>query len=205
MPKAPARSRAKAPAGRRERAAARADALIDEAGRESFPASDPPSWTSGIEQVEQGASGFRVARIVVATDLTLGSHAVIDVAIALARAFDAALELVHVENPLGTLLRPSHRSTGGQRKSRRRERTDQIDSALVAQCARARAAGLSCITSALDGRRTSAILSHLRKVETDLLVVGIGRGRLTNVVREHTAIALARRFDRPVVLVPLAR
>jgi nucleotide-binding universal stress UspA family protein len=151
------------------------------------------------------ARAIAIRRILVATDLSRGSEGVIDAAIAFGRAFDTSLELIHIADDLAVLLRAGGSNSGRAPAGRgRRLRNDLIDAALAKQCARVRAAGLSCVTTALEGRPASAILSHVRKVNADLMVAGIRpRTQLAHVLRQRVGFDLAKGFGGPVVLVPL--
>lgn len=141
----------------------------------------------------------------VATDLTRRSELVIDTAIRFGHAFDASLELIHIADSLRVLFRGGDVQSGSQAGGAGRRRRDaRIDRVLAAQCMRARTAGLSCITTALEGQPVRQILSHLRKVKADLLVAGIGpEVHLGYLARGRTGFGLARGVDLPVLLVPL--
>ena len=142
-----------------------------------------------------------------ATDLSAGSERVVDVAIAFGQAFDASIELIHIQDGLRVLLqlgRLGPDATG--RAGGRRLQADRIDAALAAQCARTRAAGLACITTTLQGRTAHQIISHVRKGNADLLVAGVrAEAQLAHVVRGRTGFGLAKGFGKPVVLVPVRR
>ena len=109
-----------------------------------------------------------------ATDLSAASEGIIDSAIAFGLAFDASVELIHIADDIGILLRIDGPDADRAPRGRaHRARSELIDAALAKQCARLRAAGLSCVTTALEGRPARAILSHVRKVDADLMMAGI--------------------------------
>lgn len=151
--------------------------------------------------------GTSIQRIAVATDLSSESEGVIDVAIAFARAFGASLELIHIAGSARSLLRTGGSKSGSTPgRGERSLRNDDIEALLVAQCTRAQAAGLSCITTALRGRPKRRILSHLRKVTADVLVAGVNAdARLGHLLGGGTGLGLAKGFGRPVLLVPVKR
>ncbi len=188
------------------------DDRIDVAIAESFPASDPPSWNSGLEPGPQ----WRIAEIVAATDLSDCSRNALDHAIALARATGAGLTVVHVRGnapDYDDLYRSGVHQPGSPPRYSDLY-SDDLDPSLPAYDGDAAAAVVRTHHHQLEnlprvrevgvaGQPVEAILDVAQRAGAGIIVIGShGRRAVAGALLGSTADAVIRRSGLPVLAVP---
>lgn len=140
-----------------------------------------------------------LSHIVVATDFSDQSRAAFRKALELAKLVDASVEVVHVF----TSLRKA-RDVGLLPSAEEEDRaSDEIDAQLISLSDEARAAGVSCITTSLDGAPAASLLDHVAKTNAGIIVLGThGRTGLAHVVLGSVAERVVQLSRCPVLVVP---
>jgi nucleotide-binding universal stress UspA family protein len=143
----------------------------------------------------------KVKRILVAIDLTAPSKEVIEASVALAQTLDAAIEMVHVREPLVYAL-----ADYGPSPEKEQALIHWIDRSLEEAAEVSRKARVVCHTTSLEGSPASQIVSHAEKVAADLIVVGThGRGGIAHAVLGSVAERVVQKAGRMVLVVPTGR
>jgi nucleotide-binding universal stress UspA family protein len=142
------------------------------------------------------------SKILVATDFSEESDTALQAAIDVARQFNARLEIVHVLEvelePFGFGALATAADNGVLLNS--------IDRQLAARADQARRAGVTCETTALEGKPDVEIVRRANDTGADLVVVGThGRTGLAHVVMGSVAERVVQHARRPVLAVPFAR
>lgn len=143
-----------------------------------------------------------IKKIVVGTDFSEATDAVLQMAIANALSHQASIELVHVREPF------SYAVTGGDLPTDAQKEIvfNWIDDSLGRLAARVTNAGVSCITTTLDGSAHAQLVSHADKVDADLIVVGThGRSGIAHAILGSVAERVVQKAHRPVLVVPTQR
>ena len=191
-----------------------ADDRIDIAIAESFPASDSPSWNSGMDTKLE----WRISEIVAATDLSDCSRNALDHAIALSRATGAGLTVVHARRTPGyeDLYRDQSSLTEPRPRARYSDlyadsldpvpkpAVDEEAAAALARTHRDQLDGLHRVRQlAMAGEAVETILDAARLTGAALIVIGSpGRGALATAFLGSTADAVIRRSSLPVLAIP---
>lgn len=141
-------------------------------------------------------------KILVAVDFSDGADRALAEAVSIAKAFGAAIEIVHVlelatmDSPLGPTFYSFDR--GGY--------LGYANRALEERAKRSRSAGIICKTHTLDGRPASEIVRRAIESGTDLIVIGThGRTGLAHAMMGSVAERVVRHAGCPVLTVPLGR
>lgn len=140
-------------------------------------------------------------KILVATDFSEGSDEALDHAIDMAKASNAAIEIVHIlelaeEFPFGTTYFDA--DYGALYAGIDRQLTERAD--------RARTAGIACETKIIDGAAVNEITKRSRAIDADLIVVGThGRTGLAHALMGSVAERVVRRASCPVLTVPFSK
>jgi nucleotide-binding universal stress UspA family protein len=140
-------------------------------------------------------------KILVATDFSEGSDEALDHAIDMAKASNAAIEIVHIlelaeEFPFGTTYFDADYGA----------LYSGIDRQLSERADRARAAGIACETKIIDGAAVNEITRRGRAIDADLIVVGThGRTGLAHALMGSVAERVVRRASCPVLTVPFSK
>jgi len=149
-----------------------------------------------------------------ATDLTDGGQAPVDLAIHLAKAFEARVELLHVGDDLGTMVTdpvPEEVRPAAERlRARLTERRAAEDQALEAICTRVREEGVGCHGTIREGRPWETIIDAAMDLSgVTMIVVGAHGGargdlfdRLGTRILGSTADRVVRHARHPVVVAP---
>jgi nucleotide-binding universal stress UspA family protein len=144
-----------------------------------------------------------IKRIVVGTDFSDGSDAALEVAVGMAAAFQAPLELVHVVET-GVMVAPI--PLGAMALVDGAELFGKIDAALTERAAKAVEKGLTCQTVSLQGHPPRMLVDHAKKVGASLIVVGThGRTGIEHVLMGSVAERVVQRSTCPVLVIPQAR
>lgn len=141
----------------------------------------------------------RARKIVAAVDLSDATPAVVDAAADMAQALHGDVDVLHVREPF------TYATTGGEIPVERQPALahDFVDDALARISDRLNHAGVTCVTSRLEGSATSEIVSHADRTGADLIVVGTtGHGRGHGLLGS-VAERVLRRASRPVLVVPV--
>lgn len=133
-----------------------------------------------------------IQRIIVATDFSQGSDAALEQAVALARALNATVNIVHVVDVTWV-------ATGDAADAL----AEQVDQALESRAQRINALGVVCQTDSLEGHPATEIARHAEKVGAGLVVVGMRRHHgIGEVFLGSVAERVAQRARCPVLAVP---
>jgi nucleotide-binding universal stress UspA family protein len=142
----------------------------------------------------------QIKRIVVGVDFSEGGDAALESAFALARSFDAVVDLVHAAEP-GVFAAPT--SLGSMALVDGAALFRQIDDGLTSRAQRATSDGIVCQTNCLTGFPAREIVRHAQKTGADLIVVGThGRTGIEHVVLGSVAERIVQRSTCPVLVVP---
>ena len=141
-----------------------------------------------------------IKRIVVGTDFSDGADAAMSQAFALAAAFHATVDLVHVLEP-GVLVAPA--SLGSMALADGTVLLEQIDRALAARAQQGAAEGLVCQSESLEGFPPRELVRHAKKTGADLIVVGThGRTGIEHAIMGSVAERVVQRASCPVLVIP---
>ena len=134
-----------------------------------------------------------IRRIVVASDFSPTADKALDTAIAVAKRFDATLDIIHVLEPLLSAYPIAERPAVDV----------AIDRLLTERSERARAKGVVAQTTSVDGHAAAEIVAHARKTGSDLIVMGThGLTGLAHAVVGSVAERVVHRSGCPVLVVP---
>ncbi len=141
-------------------------------------------------------------RIVVAVDFSEASHPVVDRAIAMAKLADGSVDLTHVREPFAYALTGGYVPAPGQEQVL----VSWIDQSLANMRDHVVAAGLTCVTTSLEGAAAPTIVAHADRVGADLIVIGThGRGALGHALLGSVAERVVQRAPCPVLVVPVRK
>jgi len=193
-----------------------ADDRVDTAIAESFPASDAPSWTGGLETKPE----WRIAGIAAATDLSDCSRNALDHAIALVLATGAQLTVVHARGhapDYDDLYRSGvpEPASGPPRYSdlyadaRDPNPAPAMDEEAASALARTHRRQLDALPRVrqvtVAGEPVETILDAARRAGADLIALGShSRHALAGALLGSTADAVIRQSGLPVLAVPCA-
>ena len=142
-----------------------------------------------------------VKRMVVATDFSRGAERALTVAIELAQAFHATIDIVHVYPPVSYVSAPPVEGVFPATPSP--EDLENIGRGLAGLAERVRNAGVECRTTSLEGDPAETIIAQTASVGGDLIVMGTrGRTGLRRLILGSVAEKTLRRAVTPVLAVP---
>ena len=145
-----------------------------------------------------------IKHVVVGTDFSDGSDRALTVAIRYAKLLGAAIDLVHVypmpapgiTSPIPGVV-PMPPPTP--------EVLESLQGSLAERAARARDAGLECLTASAQGSAADEIAAYADRAAAELIVVGThGRTGLRRVLLGSVAEQVLHKTRRPVLVVPPA-
>jgi nucleotide-binding universal stress UspA family protein len=176
--------------------------LLDEALEETFPASDVPRAYHDWSEPSVAKPGNKKIwkKLLVATDFSERCREMLKQSMDIARAVDASIDLVHVRERFGDLVREGSTRTAYELEAAR----DSIDRALAETAQRIIDAGISCQTTSLEGSPAHQIVAHAAKTEADVIVLGSrGHGSVLHVLVGSIARRVARTAACVVLVIPV--
>jgi nucleotide-binding universal stress UspA family protein len=139
--------------------------------------------------------------ILVPTDFSEASAAALRAAIRLARAFDAAIEVFHVD-PDPALLLPPPLDVVSRPAAFERVLAETAEK-LERVVAEVRAAGVTCTSASELGRSDTSIVEHARRSGAGLIVMGThGRRGLAHALIGSVAEKVVEHGTCPILVVP---
>jgi nucleotide-binding universal stress UspA family protein len=155
-----------------------------------------------MERWLQSLRSVDAMKIVCATDFTQRSQAAAQVAVDLARRTGAEVELVHVMKP-GTV---DILALSADAVILEEEVRADVEAKLAAECDRlATSAAVRVTFHVCEGEVEAAVLARGREIGADLIVTAThGRSALRRILLGSVGEEIARRAERPILVVPPA-
>jgi universal stress protein A len=140
-----------------------------------------------------------IKKIVVGVDFSEATEPVLQAAITVARGSGASLDVVHVRDMLPDL------TEGAIPFAEQKEiMLDRVNDGLSRISDRLADSGLVVVTSALEGRAHTELVTHAAKTGADLIIVGThGRSGIAHAVLGSVAERVVQKARRPVLVVPV--
>jgi nucleotide-binding universal stress UspA family protein len=138
--------------------------------------------------------------ILVATDFSRAANRALDEAIALARALDARIEVLHVHRILTSPLPPAMEiaQVGPSPKA-----VAEAEAALADQVARVRGAGIACEGESRFGQLWEEITNRAIEISARFIAIGShGHGAIRHAFVGSTAEGVLQHAPCPVLMVP---
>jgi universal stress protein A len=141
--------------------------------------------------------------ILVPTDFSDASRAALDAAMTMARTFNAAIEVLHVDlDPTLILPPPGDVLTMPVMMAKMLSHTEE---ALTQTVNEVRAQNLACTGASESGRTHATIVAHAKTIGAGLIVLGShGRHGLGHLLLGSVAEKVVENAPCPVLVVPLA-
>jgi nucleotide-binding universal stress UspA family protein len=141
---------------------------------------------------------MRPRRLVAAVDLSAATAIVVEAAASLARAFGAAVDVLHVREPVRDTLK---RLTRPPTDTGPHEEIDRALDALVEQLVRQ---GIAAVSTSLEGAPSKQIVEHARKTASDLILLAAhGRTGAVHALLGSVAERVAQHASCAVLILPL--
>ena len=145
-----------------------------------------------------------IKRILVPTDFSEASTEAVATAIAFAKAFGAAIDLVHVAVEATYALPPP--VDVATVPIDMTKVMDEVNRNLTAEQERVRATGAPCESTVLIGRPDAEIVAYADKTGADLIVMGThGRSGIGHAILGSVAERVVQHAHRPVLIVPFKK
>lgn len=160
-----------------------------------------PARSSDGARARPPAEAQPVRRILLATDFSRGAERALAVGTDLARAFQAAIDILHVYPPVRHVS--AQPVSGVFPAAPSHPELEDIGRSLAAWAKRVSDAGVECRTAVVEGDPAKMIIAQTAAVGGDLIVMGTqGRTGLRRLIIGSVAEATLRRAVTPVLIVP---